>query len=138
MVDVHTKAQRSHNMSRIKSRDTKPELQLRKQLWRQGFRYSLKGSRLPGRPDLVLTKYKTVIFIDGCFWHRCPEHFKAPASNVSFWDKKIQSNVDRDARNDSALRAAGWLVLRFWEHEIEKDLARIVTDIVNTLRRKRL
>jgi DNA mismatch endonuclease (patch repair protein) len=135
MVDVHTKSQRSFNMSRIKGRDTKPEIQLRKQLWRQGFRYTLR-SKLPGRPDLVLPKYKTVIFIDGCFWHRCPTHFKAPASNVPFWDKKIQSNVDRDARNEAKLRDAGWRVLRFWEHEIDRELPNLVNKIVNTLKRK--
>lgn len=134
MVDVLTEAQRKFNMSRIKNRDTKPELLFRKQLWKRGFRYSLKSNKLPGRPDLVLTKYKTVIFIDGCFWHRCPKHFKPPASNVPFWEKKIQANVDRDIRNAAKLKAAGWRVLRYWEHEVEKDLDNIVNEIVNMLR----
>lgn len=120
-------------MSRIKSRDTKAELKLRKLLWRRGFRYSLKGNKLPGRPDLVLPKYKTVIFIDGCFWHRCPQHFKAPTTNVPFWEQKIQSNVERDIRNDARLKALGWQVLRFWEHQIEKNLPQTIEEIVNFL-----
>jgi len=98
MADVHTKAQRSHNMSRIKGRDTKPEILLRKCLWHSGYRYSLNNNALPGNPDIVLKKYKIVIFVDGCFWHRCPKHFKQPASNARFWQEKIQSDVDRDKK----------------------------------------
>ena len=131
MADVHTKSQRSYNMSRIKGRDTKPELLLRRCLWRRGFRYSLRSNKLPGRPDLVLSRYKTVIFIDGCFWHQCPVHFKPPRTNAAFWQDKIGANVRRDKKNAVLLKAAGWNVLRFWEHDIEARLSHVVRKIID-------
>lgn len=98
MADVHTPGERSYNMSRIRSKDTKPEILLRKALWREGFRYKLKNKDLLGKPDLVFRKQKIVIFVDGCFWHRCPEHFIRPNNNADFWEQKIQTNVDRDKK----------------------------------------
>ncbi len=133
MTDVHTKAQRSHNMSCIKGRDTKPEILLRKSLWHLGYRYSLNNNSLPGNPDLALKKYNVVIFVDGCFWHRCPKHFKQPANNAKFWRKKIQSNVDRDKKNNGLLKKQGWVVLRIWEHDIEKRITKITKRLANFL-----
>lgn len=121
MADVHTPRQRSYNMSRIRGKDTKPEILLRKALWKEGFRYTLKNKDVPGKPDLVFRKQKIVIFVDGCFWHRCPKHFVKPANNADFWEKKIQSNVDRDKKINRELKKAGWTIMRIWEHDLKKD-----------------
>ncbi|MCG8066284.1 MAG: very short patch repair endonuclease [Candidatus Thiodiazotropha taylori] len=132
MADVLTKVQRSHCMAQIKRTDTKPEIILRRELWSRGYRYRLKNS-LTGKPDLVFTKQKVAIFVDGCFWHKCPEHFVMPASNREFWATKINKNVKRDHAVSSALSREGWRVLRFWEHEIESDVASVVVAIVYAL-----
>jgi DNA mismatch endonuclease (patch repair protein) len=105
-------------MSAIKGTDTKPELILRKSLWSLGFRYRV-GHKLPGKPDLVFVSRKSVIFVDGCFWHRCPDHFRMPKSNREFWEKKIARNVNRDKNVTAQLEALGWRVLRVWEHDIK-------------------
>src|SRR5450759_5051369 len=94
LADVHTAAQRSYNMSRIRGSDTGPELLLRKAMWRLGLRYRLKAG-LPGRPDMVFPKYDTVVFVDGCFWHGCPKHMPWPKSNAAFWRAKIIGNKSR-------------------------------------------
>lgn len=120
LADVLSKLQRSYCMSRIRGRDTSPEVQLRKALWRLGFRYRTKSS-LPGKPDLVFPRYRTVLFIDGCFWHRCPQHFTRPRSNNAFWKRKIATNVKRDRRVNRELIRLGWCVLRVWEHEVRKS-----------------
>ena len=128
MTDVHTKAQRSYNMSCIKGRNTRPELLLRKELWRCGYRYRLKN-KLPGRPDIVFPGMKVAIFVDGCFWHKCPEHFKAPQNNAEFWKIKIESNYERDQKVVSQIKELGWNVIRIWEHEIKKDLQSTLNQI---------
>lgn len=107
-------------MSRIRGRDTSPEVRLRKALWKLGFRYSTK-STLAGRPDLVFPRYRTVLFIDGCFWHRCPQHFTRPRSNGDFWKRKIAGNVKRDRYVDRKLNRLGWRVLRVWEHDVRRN-----------------
>jgi DNA mismatch endonuclease (patch repair protein) len=117
MSDVLTPQQRSYCMSRIKGRDTGPEVRLRKELWRRGLRYRLK-SRLLGRPDIVVPRAKVAVFVDGCFWHGCPVHGVAPKNNAAFWAAKIGRNKARDESVSRKLAAAGWMVLRFWEHEI--------------------
>lgn len=129
MVDVHTRKQRSYNMSRIKGRDTKPELILRKELWRLGYRYRIKNS-LKGKPDLVFHSKKVAIFIDGCFWHKCPDHYKAPKSNMEFWDDKISANVIRDKEVTEMLESEGWTVIRIWEHQVKQEL-RATLDILS-------
>jgi DNA mismatch endonuclease, patch repair protein len=108
-------------MSKIRSRDTKPEIALRKAFHRMGFRFRLQGHELPGKPDIVLPKYRTVIFVHGCFWHRHPECKVAttPKSNTEFWQGKFDRNVERDTQNIAALEALGWNVLIFWECEIK-------------------
>ena len=132
MADVVDSVTRSRMMSGIRGRNTKPEILLRKAIWGEGFRYSLK-SRLPGRPDVVLTRFKIAIFVDGCFWHRCPVHYKSPAGNQEFWTKKIEGNVARDLRNTKALKEQGWVVLRFWEHDVEKRLPVVLRKILRLI-----
>jgi DNA mismatch endonuclease (patch repair protein) len=117
MTDVHTKEQRSYNMSSIKGKDTKPELLVRRFLHAQGFRYKLHDKSLLGKPDIVLPKYKTVIFIHGCFWHghgNC-RYFKLPQTRSDWWLSKINTNKANDAKAVKALKTAGWKVITIWE-----------------------
>jgi DNA mismatch endonuclease (patch repair protein) len=116
MTDVLSPEQRRLNMSRIRSKDTKPELLLRRELHARGLRYRLHRKDLPGSPDIVLPRYRAVILVHGCFWHGhdCPL-FRLPATRRDFWETKIAANKDRDARNNAALVAAGWRVLVVWE-----------------------
>ena len=109
IVDVHSLEQRSFNMSRIKGKNTKPEMIIRQWLWRNGLRYRLHRNDLPGKPDIVFAGRKKVIFVNGCFWHKhnC-KYFKWPKSNTEFWRQKIEGNIRRDADNCAALIAAGW------------------------------
>ena len=123
MADVHTKETRSYNMSQIRSKDTKPEMLVRKFLNGNGFRYRLHTKNLPGKPDIVLPKYKTVIFVHGCFWHghkKC-RYFITPKTNTEFWLKKINENIARDNTVIKALRIEGWNVIVVWECELKKD-----------------
>ena len=122
MADVHTPEQRSYNMSRIRGKNTKPEELVRKYLFSQGFRYRKNDARLPGKPDIVLPKYKTVIFVNGCFWHAhegC-KYFVWPKNNAEFWKKKIEGNVERDAENYKKLEKLGWRVVLVWECELKR------------------
>jgi DNA mismatch endonuclease (patch repair protein) len=117
MADVLTAAQRSYNMSRIRSADTGPELRVRKVLHGLGLRYRLHGKTLPGKPDLVFARVRAVLFVHGCFWHmhRCKRGKPVPATNRTFWAEKRRSNVERDKRNRKALKADGWRVFEIWE-----------------------
>ena len=117
MVDVHTKKQRSFNMSRIRCKNTKPEMLVRSLVHRMGYRYRLHQSNLPGKPDLVLTRHYKVIFIHGCFWHmhKCRYGKVKPATNVKFWQSKREGNVARDKRNLRKLRRGGWKIIVVWE-----------------------
>ena len=127
MADVHDPETRSYNMSRIKGVDTKPEEIVRKYLFSKGFRYRKNDKRYPGKPDIVLPKYKTVIFINGCFWHKhegC-KYFKWPKTNAEFWVNKIEGNVERDKRNYAELRNEGWRILVIWECELRKPIQEI-------------
>lgn len=117
MADVHSPSVRSYNMSRIKGRNTKPEMLVRKFLFSKGFRYRLHVKSLPGKPDIVLPKYKTVIFIHGCFWHgheNCKK-FVIPKTRTEFWLEKIKTNISNDMNNAKKLRNYGWKVLIVWE-----------------------
>src|SRR5882672_4043589 len=121
MADVHDKKTRSYNMSRIRSKNTKPEILVRKSLHAQGFRYRLHGKKLPGKPDIVLPKYKTVIFIHGCFWHghkNC-KYFVVPKTRTSWWLKKIQRNKQLDLENFIKLKNEGWKVFSIFECELK-------------------
>mgnify|MGYP000976670201 CR=1 FL=1 len=115
-MDVHSPEQRSFNMSRIRGTDTHPEMMVRKWLWLNGYRYRLHRKNLPGKPDIVLPKYRVVIFVHGCFWHRHGCHSTtAPESRRDFWNEKFQENVRRDKRNIEALLESAWRVLVVWE-----------------------
>lgn len=120
-MDDKTPEQRSINMSHIRSKDTKPEEIVRKYLFARGFRYRKNDARYPGKPDLVLPKYHTVIFINGCFWHQhgCSRS-TLPKTNQDYWIPKIQLNVERDRQNIKALEDAGWQVIVIWECELKK------------------
>ena len=123
MSDVHSPEIRSYNMSRIHGKDTKPEELVRKYLFYRGFRYRKNDARLPGKPDIVLPKYKTVIFVNGCFWHKhegC-RYFVWQKNNAEFWKEKIEKSAVRDARNYDLLQAAGWHVIVIWECELKKQ-----------------
>lgn len=135
MTDVLTREQRSFCMSRIRGRDTTPEVLLRKALWARGLRYRLK-TRLPGKPDLVFPRFHTVVFVDGCFWHSCPQHRVMPRKRRNFWERKLAANVQRDRSVTKALRAAGWQVVRVWEHEVFADSARLASRLTRLIKRE--
>jgi len=121
MTDVMTPEQRSRCMAAVKGKDTKPELIVRKYLFSRGLRFRLQVRKLPGSPDIVLPKYKTVIFVDGCFWHGhegC-RFFHLPKSNTEFWERKISHNKARDISNTTVLKMMGWHVIRVWECHIK-------------------
>lgn len=121
MVDIISKEKRSWNMSRIKSKDTKPEKILRSLLHRMGYRFRLHRTDLSGKPDIVLPKYRTLIFVHGCFWHRhknCKYAYN-PKSRVEFWQKKFEENVQRDKENQIELKKLGWIVKVIWECEVD-------------------
>ena len=131
MVDVHTKKQRSYNMSMIKGKNTKPELSLRKLLSSKKIRGYKLNYKLPGKPDIVFGKYKLVIFIDGCFWHRCPKCFIKPATRAGYWTRKIEGNVKRDELINKELKNKNWSVLRLWEHQIKKDGFKVIEKLLS-------
>lgn len=135
MADVHSPEKRSYNMSRIHAKGTKPEETVRKYLFSKGFRYRKNGPRLPGKPDIVLPKYKTVVFVNGCFWHRhegC-KYFVWPKNNAEFWRKKIMSNVERDNRNYSELKEKGWSVVVIWECELKDRRSETLSSVAKSL-----
>ncbi|MBN2256944.1 MAG: DNA mismatch endonuclease Vsr [Anaerolineaceae bacterium] len=117
MTDVLTPEQRKFNMSRIRNKDTRPEIIVRSLIHRMGYRYRLHNAKLPGKPDLVLTRHKKIVFVNGCYWHmhKCKYGRVKPATNADFWENKRLENVKRDKRNISALKKAGWKVLIVWE-----------------------
>lgn len=121
MADVHNKETRSFNMSRIRSQDTKPEMLVRKFLFANGFRYRIHVKSLPGNPDIVLPKYKTVIFINGCFWHGHTDckYFVVPKTRTEFWLSKIQKNISNDLINHDKLEQEGYTVIIIWECEVK-------------------
>ena len=124
MADNHTKKQRSMNMSHIRSTNSKPEETVRKYLFSQGLRYRKNVRKLPGCPDIVLKKYRTVIFVNGCFWHHhdCGR-FVWPSTNEEYWHKKIDRNVERDKEDQQALEELGWQVLVIWECQLKRKNA---------------
>ncbi|RNL68643.1 DNA mismatch endonuclease Vsr [Sinomicrobium pectinilyticum] len=125
MADVHDKKTRSYNMSRIQGKNTKPETIVRKHLFSKGFRYRLHVKDMPGKPDLVLPKYKTVIFVHGCFWHGhegC-RYFVIPKTRTEWWLNKINGNRERDKENIARLKDNGWQVLTVFECQLKKDRA---------------
>jgi DNA mismatch endonuclease (patch repair protein) len=135
MVDILTKERRSWNMSRIRGKDTGPEKRLRSLLHRAGFRFRLHQQDLAGRPDIVLPRYSTAIFVHGCYWHRHPgcRHATTPSSNRAFWLEKFAGTVTRDKRNREALEATGWAVAIVWECELNADPDGVLDQLRNVL-----
>lgn len=135
-MDRHSPETRSYNMSRIKGKDTKPEIEVRKYLFSQGYRYRKNVKRLHGCPDIVLPKYKTCIFVNGCFWHkheRC-RYFVWPKNNAEYWREKIEGNVVRDNKNYKLLQDEGWKVIIIWECEVRNSFEQTmcsVTDMIH-------
>lgn len=136
-MDNHDKATRSYNMSRIKSKNTKPEEVVRKSLFNAGFRYRKNDKRYPGKPDIVLPKFKTIIFVNGCFWHGhegC-KYYVTPKSNTDYWIPKIERNIFRDKENKLALEKQGWKVITVWECQLKgpnKD--KTFENLINTIK----
>jgi DNA mismatch endonuclease (patch repair protein) len=123
MADVHTKEQRSYNMSRIKGKNTKPEMLVRRFLHAHGFRYKLHDKALPGKPDIVLPKYKTVIFVHGCFWHGhegC-KYYVVPKTRTEWWTAKIKTNRQQDVNTTAILMENGWKIITLWECELRHN-----------------
>ena len=120
---------KSEQMARVRSRNTATEMAFRKLLWARGLRYRLYAP-LPGTPDLVFRRARVAVFIDGCFWHGCPRHYRKPAANAEFWQSKLQRNVERDRRVNRKLRTQGWRVVRVWGHSLDSASASRVAELV--------
>ena len=119
-MDTVSKAKRSEIMARVRSRDSKMEVSFRKELWRRGFRYLKNSVKYFGKPDVVLPKHETVIFLDSCFWHGCEEHCRLPTTRAKFWKDKIERNKRRDDEVNKHYERKGWNVIRVWEHDLKK------------------
>ena len=134
-MDIWDQRKRSEVMSKIRAKNTKPEMILRKALFSLGYRYRINDKRLPGRPDIVLPKYKTVIFVNGCFWHgheNC-KYFRLPKTRTEWWKEKINRNKQRDTEQKAALENLGWKVMTVWECEIKKDKGQCLNNILETI-----
>ena len=134
MADVVDKATRSRMMAGIQSKNTKPETIIRKGLHARGFRYSLHAKNLPGKPDIVMPKWRVVIFVHGCFWHRhtC-KYFKWPTTNQEFWQKKLNGNASRDEKIELELKNLGWKVLVVWECELRQTFYKLPNPAINRI-----
>ena len=133
MADVHNVATRSYNMSRIRGKNTKPEMLVRKYLFAHGFRYRLHSKNLPGKPDIVLPKYKTVIFVHGCFCHghKDCKYFVVPKKRTDWWLYKINGNIANDAKKEQALEQAGWKVLTVWECQLKPGKLEMTLNMIH-------
>lgn len=129
MVDIFSKEKRSEIMSKVRSKETKIEIQLRKELWKAGYRYRKNASGYFGKPDVLLKKHKTVIFVDSCFWHGCKKHLRLPSTNKKFWKEKIERNMERDKEVNKHYRKIGWRVIRIWEHQLKGDRGMVMRNI---------
>jgi len=124
-------------MSRVHSRDTGPEMLLRKRLFAKGFRYRVDYRHQGGKIDIAFPRHKLALLVDGCFWHCCPMHGSRPKNNKEFWDAKFKLNLNRDKRQTDALHADGWTVLRFWEHELRENMEEVMNRITIALDHRR-
>lgn len=134
-MDVHDQKTRSYNMSRIRGKNTKPEEMVRKYLFSRGYRYRKNDSRLPGKPDIVLPRYRTVVFVNGCFWHHhdC-RYFVWPRNNAEFWKEKIDRNVIRDRETSRKLSEMGWKVYVIWECELKHNREQVLSALVDRIK----
>lgn len=133
MTDTVSKKKRSEIMSKVKSKDSKIEIEFRTVIWKAGFRYRKNPKGYFGKPDLVFKKHKTVIFIDSCFWHGCKKHCRIPATNKKYWINKIERNKERDKEVNKYYKKSDWKIIRVWEHEIEKDPKQVIKKVVHFL-----
>ena len=135
MTDILTPEKRSWNMSRIKGKDTKIEVMTRKFLFQNGFRYRKNDKRYPGKPDIVLPKYKTIVFINGCFWHRHDNCKLAtlPKTRTDYWEKKLNRNVENDKKNIKLLEDDGWRVITLWECKLKADFKGEMSKLIESL-----
>ena len=135
-MDVLTPEQRKRNMQNIRGKDTKIEVRVRRALFEKGFRFRKNDNRYPGKPDVVLPKYKTVIFVNGCYWHRHPgcKYATIPKTNAEFWNKKFQANVENDVKNKTALEAAGWKVITLGECELKSNFEETMQNVEKLIR----
>jgi DNA mismatch endonuclease (patch repair protein) len=129
MTDTVSKKKRSEIMSKVKSKDSKIEVDFRKAIWKAGFRYRKNSAKYFGKPDMVLSKHKTAIFIDSCFWHGCKRHCRLPAARKKYWTTKIERNKERDKEVNRHYKKIGWKVIRVWEHEIKKKTNAVIRKI---------
>lgn len=134
MTDNLTKEQRNKNMKSIRSSHTRMEDDICKALWQGGLRFRKNVKDLPGKPDIAIKKYKIVIFLDSCFWHKCPKHFKQPKSNLEYWIPKIENNVKRDLKINEYYKQNKWKILRIWEHKYKESLTETVIKIKNFIK----
>lgn len=132
-MDTVSKLKRSRIMSAIRSKDTKIERSFRKVLWRAGIRYRKNPPGYFGKPDIVLKKHKTVIFIDSCFWHGCRKHCRMPGSRKAYWKNKIRRNTLRDIEVNKYYEKKGWKIFRFWEHEIRNNINKAIAELKDSL-----
>ena len=135
MADVLSKEQRKRCMSNVKGKNTKPEIMVRKYLFEHGYRYRLHRKDLPGKPDIVLPKYKTAIFINGCFWHghKDCKYFTLPETNTEFWKSKIDSNIKRDKESHDELSKLGWKVIDIWQCNLKKDKTLTLENLIKSI-----
>lgn len=132
-MDTVPPEKRSEVMRAVKSSDTKIEVTVRSALWKRGLRFKKKSS-LPGKPDIVFTGAKTVVFIDSCFWHGCPEHCRMPKTNQKYWEAKIQRNSERDSEITRQYQSMGWCAIRIWEHELRADFEKCIESVYVKIR----
>ena len=133
MADTVSKIKRREIMQSVRSKDSKIEIAFRKVLWQAGYRYRKNVNDYFGKPDIVLKKYRTVIFIDSCFWHGCPKHLRVPKSNVDYWSNKIKKNKQRDEAINREYKNSGWQVVRIWEHDIKTSLEETMRKLAQIL-----
>jgi len=132
-MDIFSKEKRSDIMSKVRNKDSKIEILLRKVLWKNGFRYRKNSTKYFGKPDIVLPKYKTVIFVDSCFWHKCPQHYGAPTTRKKFWEKKIEGNKKRDMEVNKYYTKTHWTLIRVWEHKLKQSLEQTIRKLLKSL-----
>lgn len=133
MSDIFSKEKRSEIMSKVKNKDSKIEIEFRKKLWQAGFRYRKNSTKYFGKPDLVLPKYKTVIFIDSCFWHGCKKHGSMPQTRKKFWKAKIERNKERDREVNRYYKKSDWKIFRIWEHDLRNRNEKLLSNIAKKL-----
>ena len=134
MTDIFSKKKRSEIMSKVKSKDTKIEIEFRKAIWKTGFRYRKNPSGYFGKPDLISKKNKTIIFIDSCFWHGCKKHCRLPSTRKKYWLPKIERNKQRDKEVNRYYKKLGWKIIRVWEHRIIKNFNQEIKKMIKLLK----